>query len=458
MEEAVTTEQHPYKRISILGLVNSDEVEAAEALGSLRSTETSRESVNRPQFMQHVQAIPLVSSALEIYDRSRQSSALIRAGSNVIESGVRRMCSPIAKHINVEQLDSFACRQLSNLGYEIPNTNIRKRTKDQAEAEPEDASKERRGTGWNVGSLVANVQERAVAYRQDSMRRLRYCLDWVIYATALLQQHMRGLAQVLEALRRQAGMEVVPHDDTQTAPGAFSAGAWVGKARKEIVGTVRRAVGVVSQYAGSVLPGDARRRVRELILGLPSRWATVDSRYASSSVASNGSSSPFTASSPSTRAADSMDPAHIEDTARRTLAFASESFHMLNGIRAVFTSLHANAERWIGASSDTSMEPEPVPTAPLLYREPTAAATTTSGSSHRPLPPIGGDFSGDADRQSTVSLLEIGEQMRRMDVHASPSPSWSPTPLRPTATSSATDSDSVKCVKRNRTREPTPTR
>ncbi|KAJ2449011.1 transcriptional regulator opi1 [Coemansia sp. RSA 2336] len=356
------------------------------------------------------------------------------------------MCSPIAKHINVEQLDSFACRQLSNLGYEMPNPNLRKRTKDQAEAEPEDASKERRGSGWNVGSLVANVQERAVAYRQDSMRRLRYCLDWVVYATALLQQHMRGLAQLLEALRKQAGGEVVPHN---TQANAYSAGAWVGKARKEIVSTVRRAVGVVSQYAGSVLPGDARRRVRELILGLPSRWATVDSRYASSSTASNGSSSPFAASSPSARPADSMDPAHIEDTARRTLAFASESFHMLDGIRAVFTSLHSNAERWIGTGSDDTAESEPVLAAPLLSHKP-------KEPSRRPLPPTR-SLSDEPDRPSSASLLEIGEQMRRMDVHSSPSPSWSPAAARPT-TSSTTDSDSAKCVKRNRTREPTPTR
>ncbi|KAJ2304591.1 transcriptional regulator opi1, partial [Coemansia sp. RSA 2704] len=337
------------ERIKISELVSAED-EAAEALDSLRS------SHERPHFIQHVQAIPLVSSALEMYGRTRQSSAIVRAGGDAIESGVRRMCSPIAKRIGVEQLDDFACRQLSNLGYDAPGGNVRKRTQEQAAqgaCEPEDASKERRG--WGVGSLVATAKERALAYREDSMRRLKYCLDWVVYATALLRQHMHELRRVLAELQAAArvglrgdGAEVAAH--ANGARGIGAAGAWVARARREIVGTVRRAVGVVSQYAGAVLPGDARRHVRALILGLPARWAAVEPASSAGSV-SDGAS-PF--ASPRVRA--SAGPEHVEETARRTLALASESFHMLDSVRGVFGSLYGNAGRWIGGA-----EPEPEP-------------------------------------------------------------------------------------------------
>ncbi|KAJ1950445.1 hypothetical protein EC988_004386, partial [Linderina pennispora] len=110
----------------------------------------------------------------------------------------------------------------------MPINNLRKRTKDQAE-EPEETydngkTKDKQVAGsnepdsrrWGVGSLIASAKERAVAYREDSMRRLKYCLEWVTYATALLSQHMQDLRKFLESLQDaarillggQAGQEV----------------------------------------------------------------------------------------------------------------------------------------------------------------------------------------------------------------------------------------------------------
>ncbi|KAJ2483372.1 transcriptional regulator opi1 [Coemansia sp. RSA 2131] len=451
------------ERMAISELVNS-EAEAVEALDRLRSHES------RGQFMQHVQAIPLVSSALEMYGRSRQSSALVRVGGDVIESGVRRMCEPIAKRIDMGPLDDFACRQLSNLGY-----SDRKRTKAEADSEDrfddrvvnrgedrydglsrtddrdyqdksyqdraEDRSYQNRAAsndeinhrgraidnagaedsrrGWGVGSLVATARERAVAYREDSMRRLKYCLDWVVYATALLHQYMGELGRVLD------GLHAGRHEP--------AAASWVGRARRDVVDTVRRAVGVVSQYAGAVLPGEARRHVRSLILGLPGRWATVEGGAPSSS-GSVSEVSPMT--SPRSRAADDTTPAHIQATARRTLAFATESFYMLDSVRNVFSNLHANAERWIGAPKHDT---EPI--AAPMYREP--VATTSARAVRQPLRRRMPSVDEGVCAESGMALVEIGEQMRRMDVRL------------PSRHSFVEDDASCK---RNRTREPTPTR
>ncbi|KAJ1810976.1 hypothetical protein LPJ56_004336, partial [Coemansia sp. RSA 2599] len=83
-------------------------VEAAQTLDALRddagrtlaAAAAAAAAAGGGQFMQRVQAIPLVNSALGMYDRSRQSSAIIRVGSDVIESGVRKMYQPLAKRID----------------------------------------------------------------------------------------------------------------------------------------------------------------------------------------------------------------------------------------------------------------------------------------------------------------------------------------------------------------------
>ncbi|KAJ2718464.1 transcriptional regulator opi1 [Coemansia sp. Benny D115] len=632
--------------------------EAAETLGALRESSSSCVHANsanshepclqqqqqnqQPLFIQRVQAIPLV-------------------GSSVIESGVRRMCEPITKRIDVAQLDSFACRQLDNLGYTSSNNNIsnvndssssssgyhhpqhhqqalpanthsiqdplaalpphatgmqhgnnlRKRTKEQAEQpyspsdhcldissnrhndksnndndndngkgkglhtqltpvnntmhgtasaiysgerlpslmppstpqqRPQQQQQQTNGAAsrWRVVDLVVSAKERALAYREDSLRRLKYCLDWVVYATALLNQHIHDLRQLLTSLQEAARIvfagtaddyEAVPmtglvrrdanaqddssaddHSHHRQARGepAFSspsaayaaqnvhdAAVRLGKARREIVSTVRKAVGIVSHYAGSVLPGEARRQVRALVLGLPRRLVSVDpsmmgSRSGSSagtpSVSSSANNSPF--ASPrqgpvagGANGSSDMSPANIEATTRRTLAFASESFVMLDGVRNVFSNLYSNAERWIGtptsehdheqqsgqmASNGTMSAP------PLSAPKDTTAAATSSlagagagagagaaaaatdplmayrdphvskGGSSASLPPMrrpprrlplnmtplgGGEramaattegsqlaVDGQQQRRSTASLVEIGEQMRLMDM------------------------------------------
>ncbi|KAJ2699400.1 transcriptional regulator opi1 [Coemansia sp. IMI 203386] len=551
-------------RVSISQLVNGHSnnvgvdhtmVEAAETLGTLREeagkndfSDVGAAAAGGGQFMQRVQAIPLVNSALGMYDRSRQSSAIIRVGSDVIESGVRKMYQPLAKRIDVAQLDSFACRQLDNLGYTAgQGNNLRKRTKDQADEQisvedehDDDNGKSRyvangsesqlapllpprpqpqtqphpqpqtqsqqpgSGARWRVVDLVASARERALAYREDSLRRLKYCLDWVVYATALVNQHIQELRRLLGILQQaartaftdadaSASLDVVgPLDGSEhsrAAQNIHEAAVRLSRARKEIVAAVRKAVGVVSHYAGSVLPGEARRQVRALVLGLPRRLGAADpsmmmgngqsgSSVGSPSVASS-CNSPFASPRQGpTRAAPDMSPANIEATTRRTLTFASESFVMLDALRNVFSNLYTNAERWIGVPTDpqqpqqqpqTSQQqhqttyqqqhehehlhsynqqqtlpqepgrmPDPVPADHSMqgsredpmrrYRDPTHASTSVSSSSNVALPgvvrrpprrlPLNMTpmASGAEPQNDRSSMLEIGEQMRLMDM------------------------------------------
>lgn len=372
------------------------------------------------------------------------------------------MCEPITKRTNVvTQLDDFACRQLDTLGYG-ENNNHRKRTKDQAEDNPNRSSS-------LVGSLVASAKERAVAYGEDSMRRLKYCLDWVVYTTALLKQHIHDIRYLLDTLQNAArtvftyspsenntDTEVAatsgPPGATQTAQSIHQMAVRLAGARKEIVVTVRKAVGVISHYAGSVLPGEARRQVRGLILGLPNRWVTVDTALSQAGSSSAAGGDDRASSVLSTTQQDDMSPANIEATARRTLAFATESFFMLDNLRNVFGNVYANAERWIvgGATKPAEEEEEDSAMAePLMaYRDSANGSGSYGGMRKRyvqnkkqqlpslKMTPIAADSNVNGRLAKDIQLATISSAS-----HSIPD-----------------DDDTVgSSCKRNRTREPTPT-
>ncbi|KAI8872073.1 hypothetical protein GQ42DRAFT_119892, partial [Ramicandelaber brevisporus] len=122
--------------------------------------------------------------------------------------------------------------------------------------------------------------------------------------------------------------------------------------RREIVDTVRRVVQVITSYAGNVLPEPAKRQVRSIIMSLPNQWSAVDS----SSVSSSSSSASSASDSPRMYPSSSSVPLHTsipanpiasEATARRVLAFASESSTMIDNVHGVFSDLVTGAESWI---------------------------------------------------------------------------------------------------------------
>lgn len=117
-----------------------------------------------------------------------------------------------------------------------------------------------------------------------------------------------------------------------------------------MVETIRKVVDVVSKYAGVALPEQARRYVRQSILGLPVKWASAidgrrDSRASSVAAASDVSTprpermedpnAPTSADHNASEAsASNLGP--TEDAAERVLTFAVESLDMLRSVTGIF--------------------------------------------------------------------------------------------------------------------------
>lgn len=104
--------------------------------------------------------------------------------------------------------------------------------------------------------------------------------------------------------------------------------------KKEIIDTLRKVVDVVSRYAGTGLPEQAKASVRKFILALPGRWATLST-----------SSTASPASSPALGPQGAPDRVH--ETSIKLLTFGDESIEMLRSVSTVFSDTIERAELWL---------------------------------------------------------------------------------------------------------------
>ncbi|KAJ1680119.1 transcriptional regulator opi1 [Spiromyces aspiralis] len=428
------------------------------------------------EFMSRVASIPIVGTAINIYDRSRQASSVVRLGYTQA-TATDPAPGPLGYSAHAT---GVAVHEEGSLGGGM----LRKRTKAQAEAdEGQSLAVTPTGDGFGEGEgqagtegagamhggsrpsrwqqLIVGAQSYMQAFSEDSLSRLKYCLDWLTYATASLNQHMNDLrvffsslqeaARVMVGLSIQDGTQsravVAQSDELQGRAGAGDpalrsrgvggvGGAGQGvspgmqqtirsiqesaqrvaRIRREVAGTVKRAINVISQYAGAVLPREARHQVRNIILSLPGRWSTVDAALSrASSMASSpapsttyGAGSSLGSPRPGCGGEDSVNSeelANLEYSARYTYNLANESFHMLDNVRRIFFNIHSNAERWIGSYINGS-----------TFDSGSGSGGGGSSSNTSQQAPTARD--GDPQHQKqkhSMSLVEMGTRMREMD-------------------------------------------
>ncbi|KAF9049205.1 hypothetical protein BDZ89DRAFT_705507 [Hymenopellis radicata] len=192
---------------------------------------------------------------------------------------------------------------------------------------------------WHTVLLEAGGLSAALS--EESLRRLRYVLSWLLAATEHLD------AQI-----------VLLRDFTQQVD--------IAKVRRDIVQTVRGAVDVVGKYAGgSALGEGGRRRVRGFVLELPRRWAAAMGEapvaeresvtaaggrarrrghhpHNSERGVSVGMDSPLA----SPRIHAQRGPAG-EEAAQKVLTLATESLDMMRGVMSVVKDSLDRADAWV---------------------------------------------------------------------------------------------------------------
>lgn len=147
---------------------------------------------------------------------------------------------------------------------------------------------------------------------------------------------MRQLERQIQFLRQLIDKLAVPSERTV---------AMLHQVRADVVETVGKAIAMIGRYAGSCLPdGNARNTVRSFILGLPGRWAHLNSDLINSAAsnASSGMASPLLV--PGTP----KDNVYLteQEKAGQLLALATESLLTLKSVAGVFGETVECAEEW----------------------------------------------------------------------------------------------------------------
>ncbi|KAJ7664890.1 transcription factor Opi1-domain-containing protein [Mycena olivaceomarginata] len=128
---------------------------------------------------------------------------------------------------------------------------------------------------WQAVLLEAGGLSAALS--DESMRRLRYCLSWLQYAT---QTHRRAdphLRDFIASLHPHPSRQFPRHLNRRSEPELTPDHLrTLAHLRSDIVHTIRQVVGVVSKYAGGALRA-RRGRVRGFILDLPKRFSAESS-------------------------------------------------------------------------------------------------------------------------------------------------------------------------------------
>ncbi|KAG2357263.1 transcription factor Opi1-domain-containing protein [Suillus spraguei] len=277
-----------------------------------------------PDFVARVSNFPLFNTALRAYEHGKASSRVVKYGAEMMESSVKTISRPVIDRlpVDVNQLDEFACRQLDKLGkYRHPSsTDLEQMQVDEISRErilregqssrdyfssrqahegrdpqpsrsqspvPPDSNDNKTPASQNQITPTPGLQGQQVAQRsrwqavlleaggisaavsEESMRRLKYCLQWLQYATSHIDAQILILRDFIESLHSPDSSS---DTDTLISPTHMRT---LTDVRRDIVQTIRQVVDIVSKYAGSALPEPARSRVRGFILHLPQRWATA---------------------------------------------------------------------------------------------------------------------------------------------------------------------------------------
>ncbi|KAG2125075.1 transcription factor Opi1-domain-containing protein [Suillus bovinus] len=311
--------------VSALGdMRNGARASATNASSALSTPSPSLSpDTTSPDFVARVSNFPLFNTALRAYEHGKASSRVVKYGAEMMESSVKTISRPVIDRlpVNVNQLDEFACRQLDKLGrYRPPsNTDLERMQVDEASRErileegqtsrdylssrqaqeatdprpsrspspipqndnktpppknqiaaPPDPQGQQavvQRSRWQAVLLEAGGISAAVS--EESMRRLKYCLQWLQYATQHIDAQILILRDFIESLHPSDSSSGT---DTLISPMHMRT---LTDVRRDIVQTIRQVVDIVSKYAGSALPEPARSRVRGFILHLPQRWATA---------------------------------------------------------------------------------------------------------------------------------------------------------------------------------------
>lgn len=206
-------------------------------------------------------------------------------------------------------------------------------------------SRSLRNQKWQT-RLMISTSALGVAMSEESLRSLKYCLNWLQWANTHLGNIIVALKNVVEewnhsqkpSSRSDLPMAEQPDsspngiEERPTARDQATISRHLQALKSDVLHTLKKVIGIVSTYAGGALPENARILVRKNLTSLPRRFQ----------IAATSSREPGKEEEGGENAAASDTVA----SANRVVVLANEGLEMMGQISEVLNVTIVSAEEW----------------------------------------------------------------------------------------------------------------
>ncbi|WXC53945.1 hypothetical protein QX201_013588 [Fusarium graminearum] len=216
----------------------------------------------------------------------------------------------------------------------------------ETDAQDSPRSTPRPNSAWQ-SRLIMSTSGLSVAMSDESLRSLKYCLQWLRWANDHISRVIMALKTTLEQYEKvqpQEGSEKQIGQGSETESRTLLA-ARISSLKSDVLKTLRDAINTVSKYAGGALPENARILVRRHLTSLPQRFriATMSDRNPNSQQDSESV---------------------LTESAQKVLVLAKEGLDMVVQVSGVVDGTIVSAEQWLDRMGSKRRAPDEKPVLP----------------------------------------------------------------------------------------------
>lgn len=188
--------------------------------------------------------------------------------------------------------------------------------------------------------LIMSTSGLSIAMSKESLRSLKYCLQWLRWANEHIAKTIAALKSILQQYdgsgreddEASRGQDQDMTNGPESAPTAEARGqlaARVSELKSDVLKTLRDVIDTVSKYAGGALPDNARVLVHRHLTSLPQRFRVATLQDASAK-----------------KQGDGAEEQEVRDSAQRVLVLAKEGLDMMEQVSGVLDGTIHSAEEW----------------------------------------------------------------------------------------------------------------